>query len=43
MVVGGGEAGGCVESIPGILAAKERKERKEQTRYFYAFSAIFRG
>ena len=29
--------------IQGSLAAKERKERKEQTLYFYAFSAIFRG
>jgi len=25
------------------LAAKERKERKEQDMYFYAFSAFFRG
>jgi len=25
------------------LAAKERKERKEKTLYFYAFSAFFRG
>jgi hypothetical protein len=30
-------------STQGNLAAKERKERKEQPLYFYAFSAFFRG
>jgi hypothetical protein len=32
-----------VGSNLGNLAAKERKERKEQTLYFYAFSALFHG
>jgi hypothetical protein len=27
----------------GSLAAKDRKERKEQALYFYVFSAFFRG
>jgi hypothetical protein len=27
----------------GSLAAKERKERKERTLYFYALFAFFRG
>jgi len=28
---------------PDDVAAKERKEPKDQTLYFYAFSAFFRG
>jgi hypothetical protein len=32
-----------VGSNQGSFAAKDRKDRKEQTLYFYAFSAIFRG
>jgi len=32
-----------VRSNHGNLAAKERKERKDQSLYFYAFSAFFRG
>jgi hypothetical protein len=30
-------------TIEGSLAAKERKDRKEQTLHFYAFPAFFRG